>query len=259
MTTVPAQLYKYQSGSIASITNLSAGKIWFSDPTRFNDPFDCALRIGEEELSFDAYKAEEEKLLADMNVSPADLQAIRAVPIEERHRLVAPVIHRKVDEGLDLIQGVSCFSATPYDLLMWGHYGDGHRGFCLEFDTEKDKPLFSKAKQVKYSHDRISLKMDRIIAGDLAHMLELLLLKAKCWEYEQEWRVLHTEKNTLFGYDRASLSRVIFGARMPEDQQLVIAKLLHGTTSTKFCRMHVDDFGFKLNAESVDFTPLNHR
>ena len=36
----------------------------------------------------------------------------------------------------------------------------------------------------------------------------LLLTKAKCWEYEQEWRVLHQEADKLYGYDRSSLTGI---------------------------------------------------
>ena len=187
------------------------------------------------------------------------LVAIRTLPIEERHKLVAPVIRKNVKEGLDLIQGVSCFSATPYSLLMWGHYGDGHRGFCLEFETEKDQALFFKAKPVRYSKDRVHLQIDKIAKGDLPHLLDAVLVKAECWKYEEEWRVLHQEKGRLHGYERASLSKVYFGARMPEEQQMVIAKLLHGTTLTKLFRMHLDESSFGLTAEEIAFTPVDYR
>lgn len=40
-------------------------------------------------------------------------------------------------------QGIACFSAKVDDLLMWSHYADGHRGFCLEF--EGSYPPLSKA------------------------------------------------------------------------------------------------------------------
>jgi hypothetical protein len=39
----PPVLYKYYSGSLQSIANLSDAKVWFGHPREFNDPFDCAL------------------------------------------------------------------------------------------------------------------------------------------------------------------------------------------------------------------------
>lgn len=32
---------------------------------------------------------------------------------------------------------ISCFSLRPDNLLMWSHYADGLRGFCIEFDREE--------------------------------------------------------------------------------------------------------------------------
>src|SRR3546814_7447189 len=31
---------------------------------------------------------------------------------------------------------ISCFSSEADNLLMWSHYGDGLRGFCITFDEE---------------------------------------------------------------------------------------------------------------------------
>ena len=32
-------------------------------------------------------------------------------------------------------RGVACFTTELNNILMWSHYADGHKGFCLEFDT----------------------------------------------------------------------------------------------------------------------------
>ena len=40
--------------------------------------------------------------------------------------------------ALNPVGGVSCFSAIHDNLLMWGHYAQGHQGFCLEYSTDTD-------------------------------------------------------------------------------------------------------------------------
>lgn len=35
---------------------------------------------------------------------------------------------------------VACFSADPLNAMMWGTYGDGHRGACLKFRVKKLEP-----------------------------------------------------------------------------------------------------------------------
>ena len=33
--------------------------------------------------------------------------------------------------------GIYSLSRTPYDELMWSHYGESHEGFCIEYDLER--------------------------------------------------------------------------------------------------------------------------
>ncbi len=141
---------------------------------------------------------------------------------------------------------------------MWGHYAGGHTGFCVEFDISKD-PLFQKARQVTYAPDFPVLDVNRIASGDFGQTLDLLTTKSPCWSYEKEWRVLHREGSKLYHVDRPAFERVIFGAKMDEAHQRLIAKLLHGVTDTKFARMHLHKSNFQLVCEDVDFTPLDWR
>jgi hypothetical protein len=50
---LPKRLYKYQPPSTQALANLSAAKLWFSHPSKFNDPFDCALEASFSEISDD--------------------------------------------------------------------------------------------------------------------------------------------------------------------------------------------------------------
>ena len=61
----PKFLYKYRSGTTLDLTNLSAGKLWFPSPAKFNDPFDCELRIEMSELSDDAVASVVDGMIAE--------------------------------------------------------------------------------------------------------------------------------------------------------------------------------------------------
>src|SRR5437667_7564824 len=43
--------YKYQAFTTQALANLTNRQIWFSKPSRFNDPFDCALKVWSSNLS----------------------------------------------------------------------------------------------------------------------------------------------------------------------------------------------------------------
>ena len=56
------------------------------------------------------------------------------------HRKVRDVWGTLIVSGTRQIEGfrkrekVCSFSAVNDSLLMWSHYGDNHRGFCIEYD-----------------------------------------------------------------------------------------------------------------------------
>jgi len=250
---VPKRLYKYRSGSAQDITNLSAAKLWFSNPARFNDPFDCAYKIAFPELK----KADCVALLKRFLRDDFNESVVLRLDDEVLREQVANGLTRAVANVLGSIGGVCCFSAVPDNLLMWGHYSSGHLGFCLEFDTTRE-PLFKKARRVQYAKSFPSLCVEKLKHEDHDQVFELVLTKADCWEYEVEWRALHSKADLAYGYDRTSLTGIYFGAKMPEDEMQMIACLLE-RTDTKLYRMRVSENSFELVPEAVAFTPIDYR
>jgi hypothetical protein len=49
--------------------------------------------------------------------------------------------------------------------------------------------------------------------GDVADLQNFLLIKARVWSYEKEWRVVSALSNTTIGYPPESLKRVFIGAK----------------------------------------------
>jgi hypothetical protein len=69
---------------------------------------------------------------------------------------------------------------------MWSHYGQNHRRISLEFVVRKGTE-FGGAKKVEYcSHYPVFLPHK--IEGERA--IEALLVKAQCWDYEREYRII---------------------------------------------------------------------
>jgi hypothetical protein len=244
------KLFKYCGASLQDIANLSAAKIWFSDPAGFNDPFDCAYDIvvpplTREECHTFLNSESSEELNNALAVAPH-------VALEEKLRLgFAAAIERTIGKA-----GVSCFSTVHDSLLMWGHYAQSHRGYCLEFSTANE-PLFSTVHPVQYANALPRLSSDALLKAESVEILNLLLTKAKCWEYEHEWRVLHSARQTLYSYQRASLTGIYFGARMPEDQRLMIAALLG--KGTKLYEMSISKTCFELETKPLPpFQRINY-
>lgn len=109
---------------------------------------------------------------------------------------------------------IKCFSETNDNTLMWSHYADQHKGFCVEYDLselEADADVINHIFPIFYSTTRY---LDTDIAEMVRELKELnydiennnfpsyspyledmtalFLHKSKAWEYEKEWRIVYT-------------------------------------------------------------------
>ncbi len=98
--------------------------------------------------------------------------------------------------------GVFCLTEKSDNLLMWSHYADRHRGFCIEFNglklndfilikSRKEKPI--SLLDVVYNKELPSIPMGNK-AVDLDDLLKFLRTKYEGWKYEDEWRIIATER-----------------------------------------------------------------
>ena len=71
---------------------------------------------------------------------------------------------------------------------MWSHYGDNHRGICLEFDTSVR--LFGSARKVQYCRDYPALTVHVL---DPESVFKTILTKSDVWSYEDEFRIVGVE------------------------------------------------------------------
>jgi hypothetical protein len=262
-TQLPPHLFKYQALAPHSLANIRQASIWFSAPSRFNDPFDCALSIFKTDLSdLDFGRAFEYMRRIGRMTPELEAEMYRDGKPTTRFREITVESIKKAFEERRAIQshhrGVACFSARSDDLLMWSHYADGHRGFCLEFDTSLEP--FSKAKPVVYRDDVPSVNpIDILDRADNGELLDAMVYtKATCWSYEEEWRLLHEEANKLYTYDYRALTGVYFGAAMPFAQKEIISLVLSGAP-TQLCEMVRSDKGFRLFSRQVNYTPPHYK
>ena len=76
---------------------------------------------------------------------------------------------------------------------MWAHYGDKHRGICLEFDVWQ--PNLSSAIRVQYRETYPTFPLDD--GTDISPFYT----KSAEWAYEEEYRLIAQEKEHAFGLE----------------------------------------------------------
>ena len=233
--TVPERLFKYQPFDDRSLENVRRRAIWFSRPASFNDPFDCKIRLDSKPIS----ERELERLFQKQRATVwpkagwdwADRNWLTSGTPNQRYRdLITATAEQYLDEYRRHAlhdHGVACFSEVGDSLLMWSHYAQGHRGFCLEFETSLWQ--FSMAEQVRYARDIPSVSaLDDGFFGKGEHFVEMLTMKASCWAYEREWRLFNHRPDSLEELPAGCIKAVHFGAAMPRANKEQLASMLAG-------------------------------
>jgi hypothetical protein len=229
MSSTPPQLFKYEPNSEQAIENLQNGVLFFGPPSKFNDPFDCALwpqikRPTDIEANTIGAR------FLDLGTGPFQAEMQRqflAVETSEwRDRLMSTaekMLAERRDEFYEST-GISCFSECNDNILMWSHYSSHHRGFCLEFHSDTD--LFTKAKKVLYSSDIPTIDLcELMLDDDFEKVLELFCTKSSDWQYEREWRVLRQAVGK-YCYPQQLLKAIYFGAKAPESMIKEICRVV---------------------------------
>jgi hypothetical protein len=130
--------------------------------------------------------------------------------------------YQYVKRGLSEYMGLLCFSENWHNPVQWSHYAESHRGICLGFDIAPSAEM----RKVRYVRRRIppNVRAMKTMGPEAAaHMLDLLTIKFKYWQYEQEHRLFvrlddkEDETDLYFfefgGSAKVKLLQVIVGAQ----------------------------------------------
>lgn len=232
------KLYKYRTFSARALRMLANNELYFASSDAFNDPFDCRAR---KEFEF---KDRNELItkMAPLEVSHQSITIKKAVSYLEEvtasPQTTENYIKKKSEHFQQVVMqsfGICSFSEIPDNILMWSHYSDGHKGFCIEF-SRSDENMLNWAKPVDYPANDEFPFID-YWKGKQKEQIEefkkIILTKSKHWYYEKEWRIVdglgyvdanyqgHTET-----YQDNMLSGIIFGERMSKMDRKTIKDIL---------------------------------
>jgi len=160
-----------------------------------------------------------------------------------------------IREGTELKTGISCFSEKNDDLLMWSHYADSHKGFCLEFDCNREP--FTKMYPVQYSKEIPVVDPEKVLINtdnNIEIIERLLLSKYIDWQYEKEWRIIHREVKTSFRYETDALTGIYFGNRINStDLEIIITIIKSYHPMCRFYMMEKVKGEFKLKPLEINY------
>ena len=252
----PESVFKYTSVTEYSIKSLEDQEIFLNAPCNFNDPYDFApnfriSRPSKEEL----FKCNE--ILQQQNPKETLTLDPKYHGHEGYEMLCDQIVmdmkwHLKKSIKRSSEQtGVSCFAESKDILLMWSHYADHHKGFCLEFDTKEDP--FSNVCKVNYVTEFPEVNPLFVFEkNDIDIYVELLRTKFIDWSYEREWRIIGPSAGTKRKYLSKALKAVYFGTKIDSQEMETISKIVRSHNETvQLYKGKMNETRFQIDFEKI--------
>ncbi|MCD7900271.1 MAG: DUF2971 domain-containing protein [Bacteroides sp.] len=244
---IPSKLYKYRGANEYAVNDLKNDEFACSKPIDFNDPFDSLLYFdinGIEQViegnsrNHDGILNQWELLKARVLESNIPIESLdpntRRIVLLSDDEIKKYFHSAEFEQNLQELKNkcryelgsmvkslqhhsyIGCFTEINDCPLMWGHYADSHRGFCLEYDLSSNpfyrENFHSNADchkhlyPVLYSRERYCAKefalqqASRIMGGnqplsDILFWFKAYTNKGINWEYEKEWRIIIIPQN----------------------------------------------------------------
>lgn len=228
-------VYKYRGGAFnRDLESLKNDKFWASNTKQLNDPCEGLVKTT-------AYQNQ--------------IQALKN--IFNQHEETITLVEQSFQNILEMKDtklGIFSLSKRFNDELLWAHYADSHKGFCIEYELDR---LLSKQNpkhrslDIQYVNKVPNIDFSKILNQNDADSLVKIMLgfKSKRWEYENELRII-TENQGLNSYDFRAVKAIYFGLKAPNEEIDKIMQILQGR-EVKYFQMKLIPNSFELEAEQI--------
>ena len=173
----PKFLYKY-SGCNADYwkDRLCKGELYFCPSNKLNDLFDGEVRIDLKRASREGTRLNQ------------DLKQMLRISHKEKLDLTDEEIKKSLRgfrEDIRIVSLSEVYDSEP----MWAHYGEQHKGFCIEYDVDK-MSYIKKRMLFKVIYGEKPDITGQIEKACIGAGLSSCIFKNKEWAYEKEWRMI---------------------------------------------------------------------
>ncbi len=230
---IPNKLYRYRSLSDETMEyrfgEIVRGELYMSHPMELNDPFEAKshmksndiVRYAPEKETYEEIFSEKlsQEIYTDIFNSENWLEKLMLYvseqsgpkdKVEETKDILCNVIMKQYEELNEVISDLArrmvrfaSFTTKPDNLPMWHHYTNGHKGICLEYNTEDLVDIYQKNMLFPvYYVDRlpdIVYMMHRRIHPEFSLFRYMAMHKLMDWSYEDEWRLIYDAGSWYYG------------------------------------------------------------
>lgn len=274
-------IYKFYPYNPHDLDSLENNYLWFSRYSEFNDPFEDFYMnnaIYQERNKFNEvsainfFKTLHRNQFPPHKIEKAILELKLNNKLEEEYYSLIDKTSEHLKKRLDdhiKHSHVCCFSQDGdkpilQNKLMWSHYADGLRGYCIEFDTEKliegiNYNLSEKVghcimsylplKQFEFSKLLLSTIdwQSQSTKSEVEHFGSLLTAKSSEWSYEQEIRLIVRDENEI-KFNPKAISSITFGEKISKNKLTTLLSTIRGNKEINcpIYRAHMDSSTFEL-------------
>ena len=219
---------------------VAENKLWVPNKEKLNDPTE--LRIN-------------------------DLEFITFLKKHKKYSQHVEQLFKDLKHFVETSCGIFSLSKDVKNELLWAHYANGHRGFCIEYDSDiimesynsgslqKDNPQkilpLVQCLKVEYESNLPVFKSNYLDAGqDLLALKCLVATKSINWEYEKEVRLVfdnHGEKEI----DYRAVTGIYFGTEFTDkEKRTEVMEKLQGR-GIKYYEMKFYDNSYKMYHDEI--------
>ena len=237
----PETIYKYRTWSNSHHRKiLTKNQLYLASPKNFNDPLDCRIGNNYGLLDTDDKIREYAEIVTERHKVAVIKMGLN--PQIEKQRIIKELktdmrsVQKKDDEYIFGMQdkhfGVLSLSERFDSILMWSHYAEFHKGFCVGFNEEKMRQsnLFGQGGPVNY--DTHFPKIDPRKNRGMEKSFVQTHTKAKDWAYEMEYRLTQLffpkepkKDDRIITFPTELISEIILGLKTPEEHKREIIEI----------------------------------
>lgn len=214
-----ANLYNEEKKEYRDTYSLLKGELFAPKLSKLNDPFEGSVELPN-----------------------ADSESFWVTPLLQQNYNAGVYSMSKQKEGEDF----------PCNELLWAHYANSHKGFCIEYDLDKlDICITGNIDyriDVVYQENKPTILPDDSIE---AKVKKAFSTKSLAWDYENEYRLIFSSsgvKKIAFEAIRA----IYFGLNMPLAERNAIVNGLKDK-SIEFYQIERVGKDYKLSASKLLF------
>ena len=165
-------------------------------------------------------------------------------------------LYSALDTLMDKRSKVGIYSlSTSFDHeLLWAHYANSHKGFCIQYDLDllAHQNIYQNLHvfPVDYKKELPSISIEDISKEKDYFLCKVFGTKSKLWEYENEIRII-TDTLGENDYDYSAVTAVYFGYRMLDQHKEKMMNRLQGR-GIKYFQMYLEDNSYKFRKRPVE-------